>query len=43
MATMLKDVVLESIYLPKGIIKDYNVTVNGKNLYDQAIDLNKKR
>ena len=43
MATMLKDLVLESIYLPKGIIKDYNVTINGKNLYDQAIDLNKKR
>ena len=43
MATMLKDLVLESIYLPKGIIKDYNVTISGKNLYDQAIDLNKKR
>ena len=43
MATMLKDLVLESIYLPKGVIKDYNVTINGKNLYDQVIDLNKKR
>ena len=25
-------------YLPKDIIKNYNVIVNGKNLYDQAID-----
>ena len=25
-------------YLPKGIIKNYNVIINGKNSYDQAID-----
>ena len=25
-------------YLPKGIIKNYNVVINGKNFYDQAID-----
>ena len=25
-------------YLPKGIIKNYNAIINGKNLYDQAID-----
>ena len=25
-------------YLPKGIIKNYNVIINGKNFYDQAID-----
>ena len=30
-------------YLPKGIIKNYNVIINGKNLYDQAIDSDIKR
>ena len=25
-------------YLPKGIIVNYNVIVNGKNFYEQAID-----
>ena len=25
-------------YLPKSVIKNYNVIINGKNLYDQAID-----
>ena len=25
-------------YLPKGIIKNYNVIINGKNFYDQEID-----
>ena len=25
-------------YLPKGIIKNYNVIINGKHFYDQAID-----
>ena len=25
-------------YLPKGIIKNYNAIINGKNLYEQAID-----
>ena len=25
-------------YLPKGIIKKYNVIINGKNFYDHAID-----
>ena len=25
-------------YLPKGIIVNYNVIVNGKNFYDQAVD-----
>ena len=30
-------------YLPKGIIKNYNVIINGKNFYDQAIDSDKKR
>ena len=25
-------------YLPKGIIDNYNVTINEKNFYDQAID-----
>ena len=26
-------------YLPKGIIKSYDVIINGKNFYDQPIDL----
>ena len=30
-------------YLPKGIIKNYNVIINGKSFYDQAIDLDIKR
>ena len=25
-------------YLPKGINENYNVVINGKNFYDQAID-----
>ena len=25
-------------YLPKGIIKNYNVIINGENFYDQPID-----
>ena len=29
--------------LPKGIIKNYNVIINGKNFYDQPIDSNIKR
>ena len=40
---MLKDLLLESIYLPKDIIKNYIVAINGKNFYDQAIDSNKRR
>ena len=30
-------------YLPKDIIKNYNVTINGTNVYDQAIDSDIKR
>ena len=30
-------------YLPKGIIKNYNVIINRKNFYDQAIDSDIKR
>ena len=30
-------------YLPKGIIKYYSVIINGKNFYDQVIDLDMKR
>ena len=29
--------------LPKGIIKNYNIIINGKNFYDQAIDSDIKR
>ena len=29
--------------LPKGIIKNYNIIVNGKNFYDQPIDSDIKR
>ena len=28
----------KSYYIPKGIIKNYNVIINGKNFYYQAID-----
>ena len=30
-------------YLPKDIIKNYNVIINGKNFYDEAIDSSIKR
>ena len=30
-------------YLPKGIVKNYNVIINGKTFYDQAIDSDTKR
>ena len=30
-------------YLPKGVIDNYNVTVNGKKFYDQPIDSDIKR
>ena len=30
-------------YLPKGIIKNYNVIINGKKNYDQPIDSDIKR
>ena len=30
-------------YLPKGILKNHNVIINGKNFYDQAIDSDIKR
>ena len=30
-------------YLPKGIIKNYSVIINGKNFYDQPIDSYIKR
>ena len=29
-------------FLPKGIIKNYNVIIIGKNFYDQPIDSDKK-
>ena len=29
-------------YLPKSIIKSYNVIINGKNFYDQEIGSDKK-
>ena len=34
---------IQRYYLPKGIIKNYNVIINGKNFYDQAIDSDIKR
>ena len=30
-------------YLPKGVIKNYNVIINGKNFYDHHIDSDIKR
>ena len=29
-------------YLPKGIIKNYNVIINGRNIYDKSIDFDMK-
>ena len=36
--TMLKDLMLENIFIPYGIIDNYNIIINGKNFYVQAID-----
>ena len=33
-----KRFIVKRSYLPKGIIKNYNVIINGKNFYDQSID-----
>ena len=33
----------QKYYLPKGIIKNYNVIINGKNFFDQEIDSDIKR
>ena len=30
-------------YLPKGVIDNYNVTINGKHFYDQPVDSDIKR
>ena len=30
-------------YLPKGITKNYNIIINGKNVYDQAVNSDIKR
>ena len=40
---MVKKLKTRRYYLPKGIIKNYNVIVNGKNFYDQTIDSDTKR
>ena len=34
---------VKNYYLPKGIIKNYNVIINGKSFYDQPIDSDIKR
>ena len=33
----------QQYYSPKDIIKNYSVSINGKNIYDQAIDSDIKR
>ena len=38
-----KKIKAKRYYLPKGIIKNYNVIINGKSFYDQAIDSDIKR
>ena len=38
MLTILKD-----YYLPKGIIKNYNVIIKGKHCYDQLMDSDMER
>ena len=39
----VKQVITSKYYLPKGIGDNYNVFINGKNFYGQAIDSNIKR
>ena len=39
----LKTFKAKRYYLPKGIIKNYNVIIDGKNFYDQSIDTDVKR
>ena len=41
--TKLKDLILENIIYQKGIIKNYNVIINGKNFYEKQIDTDIKR
>ena len=40
---MLKKSNARKYYLPKGVIKNYNVIINGKNFYDQTTDSDIKR
>ena len=37
MATMIKDFMLAKIIYQKGINKNYNIVINGKNFDEQAI------
>ena len=41
--TDIKQFYARKYYLPKGVIENYNVIINGKNFYDQAIDSETKR
>ena len=40
---VVKQLKTERYYLPKGIIKNYNIIINGKNFHDQEIDSDIKR
>ena len=40
---VVKQFKTERYYLPKGIIKNYNIIINGKNFHDQEIDSGIKR
>ena len=41
---MLKDLKPDiRYYLPKGVIKNYHVIINGKNFHDQPVDSDIKR
>ena len=33
----------QGYYLPKGVIKNYNVIINGKNFFDQPVDSDLKQ
>ena len=39
---MLKKLKLEDITYEKGVTKNYNLIINGKNFYDQPIDFDIK-
>ena len=36
---MLKDLMADKCYLEKSIIKNYNIIINGKKIYDQELVL----
>ena len=42
-ANDVKQLKTRRYYIPEGIIKNYNLIINGESFYDQPIDSDKKR